>query len=64
MEIKAMLVSRWAASVLDLHQPRRKREKRWYRERERERERVREREREREKMQMNQGFWSSRLVSG
>ena len=35
MELKAKLVSRWAAYVLDrlkhLHQPRRKPEKRWYR---------------------------------
>ena len=48
MELKAKLVSRWAAYVLDclkhLHQPRRKPEKRWYRE-EREREREREKER-------------------
>ena len=49
MELKAKLVSRWAAYVLDclkhLHQPRRKPEKRWYRE-EREREKERERKRE------------------
>ena len=49
MELKAKLVSRWAASILDclkhLHQPRRKREKRGYREgRESEIERERKRE--------------------
>ena len=39
MELKAKLIPRWAASILDclkhLHQPQRQREKRWYRERKR-----------------------------
>ena len=53
MELKAKPIPRWAASFLDclkhLHQPRRKREKRGYREgREGEREREREKERKRE----------------
>ena len=51
MELKAKPIPRWAASLdclKHLHQPRRKRKKRGYRE-----GREREREREREKRQMS-----------
>ena len=60
MELKAKPIPRWAASFLDclkhLHQPRRKQEKRGYRdERERESERERERESEREREKERRG---------
>ena len=68
MELKANPIPSWAASFLDclkhLHQPQRKREKRWYRERERGRERLmREREREREADELGLMELKAKLVS-